>query len=50
MKKCPYCGRENPDEAKSCTKCFAGFPKEEKPNPAEGGREKKRKGVNEHGT
>ena len=29
MKKCPYCGRENPDDAVVCQKCCAGFPNEE---------------------
>ena len=26
MKKCPYCGKENHDEAEVCERCFAGFP------------------------
>lgn len=26
MKKCPYCERNNEDEAKVCTHCFAAFP------------------------
>lgn len=29
MKKCPYCGMENKNEAERCEKCFAGFPHEE---------------------
>jgi len=28
MKICPYCGRENDDDAIVCQKCCAGFPKE----------------------
>ena len=32
MKKCPYCGRDNADDANVCYKCFAGFPHE---NPKE---------------
>ena len=29
MKKCPYCGRDNADDAVVCCKCFAGFPNNE---------------------
>ena len=29
MKKCPYCGKENPDDSAVCEKCFAGFPQNE---------------------
>jgi uncharacterized membrane protein YvbJ len=28
MKKCPYCGHLNDDNATGCGKCFAGFPEE----------------------
>ena len=28
MKKCPFCGHENDDQATGCAKCFAGFPNE----------------------
>lgn len=28
MKKCPFCGKDNRDEAKSCDRCFAAFPAE----------------------
>lgn len=30
MKKCPYCGHENTDEAWRCERCFAGFPAKDK--------------------
>ena len=30
MKKCPYCGRENDDNAFRCERCYAGFPSERK--------------------
>ena len=26
MKKCPYCGNENSNDAVVCGKCYAGFP------------------------
>lgn len=47
MKKCPYCGRDNSDEATSCEHCYAVFPvkeQEEKPVKAEKKRSEK------HGT
>ena len=28
MRKCPYCGYENDDNAVRCEKCCAGFPEE----------------------
>ena len=28
--KCPYCGHENDEQAKTCGKCYAGIPHEEK--------------------
>ena len=34
MKKCPYCGRDNSDDATRCEHCYAGLPvekQEEKP-------------------
>lgn len=30
MKKCPYCGHINDDNATRCDRCYAGFPAEEK--------------------
>ena len=30
MKKCPYCGKENEEQATVCVRCSAGFPHEEK--------------------
>lgn len=30
MKKCPYCGKDNDDKAKTCEHCYAGFPNENK--------------------
>ena len=27
MKKCPYCGRQNPDDAEKCGRCFAALEK-----------------------
>ena len=35
MKKCPYCGRENADNAFRCERCCAGFPSEKKPRKKE---------------
>ena len=35
MKKCPYCGHENPDEIFICVKCKAGIPHEEELEKAE---------------
>ena len=29
MKKCPYCGHENEDQAENCERCRAGLPHEE---------------------
>ena len=26
MKKCPYCGQQNEDDATGCKRCKAGFP------------------------
>ena len=26
MKKCPYCGHENDEQAKTCERCSAGLP------------------------
>ena len=34
MKKCPYCGRDNENDAKNCSHCFAGLPVEQ-PKTAE---------------
>jgi len=31
MKKCPYCGYENNDNATNCGCCYAGLPEKEKP-------------------
>lgn len=39
MKKCPYCGHRNDDNATGCAKCKAGFPREEtktEPEPRKG--------------
>ena len=30
MKKCPYCNRDNEDNATRCEHCFAGLPADEK--------------------
>lgn len=30
MKKCPYCRKANPDEAKTCFYCKAELPEEKK--------------------
>ena len=30
--KCPYCGRENEEQAKVCVRCKAAIPHEEKKN------------------
>ena len=32
MKKCPYCGYENDEQAESCSHCKAGIPHEEQNN------------------
>lgn len=29
MKRCPYCGRENKEDAVNCAYCFAAIPHEE---------------------
>ena len=42
MKKCPYCGHMNDDQAKGCQKCKAGFPQtEEKTEPVKASKRKK---------
>lgn len=43
MKKCPYCGKENEEQATVCIRCYAGFPHEEKPKeekPVKGSKKK----------
>lgn len=35
MKKCPYCGHHNEDNAEICERCYAGLPKETKPEQKE---------------
>lgn len=30
MKKCPYCGKDNDDNATRCGRCCAGFPSEKR--------------------
>jgi len=30
MKKCPYCGKDNEDNATGCVHCYAGFPVEKR--------------------
>lgn len=34
MKKCPYCGRQNPDDAVYCSECATQYPAESQPPPA----------------
>lgn len=43
MKKCPYCGAENDDQAKSCVRCKAELPHEEKETVTESEKTTKRK-------
>lgn len=31
MKKCPFCGRGNEDDAKTCIGCYAGLKEKKKP-------------------
>lgn len=48
MKKCPYCGHMNDEQAKACDHCYAGFPveKQEEKEP----KKVQKQEVKKHGT
>ena len=43
MKKCPYCGYGNDDQAETCQKCHAELPHEEKKTVTESERTNRKK-------
>lgn len=50
MKKCPYCGKENDDQRKTCEHCFASLHIEEENRPLRVGKKLSTKEVEQDGT
>lgn len=48
--KCPYCGKDNADKAKTCERCSAGLPVKEETTLQLKKAEKKSEEMNKNGT